>query len=164
LLHLFSGKAPDKLLIGYLIDVRNADPAGAVPPAVITKLVEGRSPLVHVFAFNELYRRRERPPLSAMCRQMRQAGVAEDQPEPVVRRLAFEARYGNLDEARRLALLMYDLQTRKNRGANPFTAHRALLALADREKDIAAEMWRLAANCLKITTVDSSAESEDLTP
>ena len=162
--YLFSGEAPEKLLMGYLVSVRNADPAGAVPPAIITKLVEGRSPLLHVFAFNELYRRRERPPLSAMRRQLRQAGVAEDQPEPVVRRLAFEARYGNLDEARRLAVLMYDLQTRKKRGANPFTAHRALMALADREKGIAAQMWRLAANCLRITTADSSAEFEDLTP
>jgi hypothetical protein len=151
----------DDLLTEYLVVIRHADRAGMVPSGVIAKLVEGRSPLLHVFAFNELYRRRERPPLAAMREQLRRAGVSEDRPESIGRQLAFEARYGSLDEARRLVLVMCDLQERKHHGANPHTAHRALVALADREEGMTAEMYRLAVKLTYIHALGSSAEPEN---
>ena len=156
-----SGTASDELLTDALVYVRAAEPAGSVPPSVIRSLVDGRRPSLHALAFSELYRRSQRPALPAMREQLRLAGTSETNPEVIGRRIAFEARYGDLVEARRLALAMVDLQTRGNGGTNIRTAHRALDALAQREVGDAAQMFGIAARLVRLDGKDAEPLADD---
>jgi hypothetical protein len=158
LFHIHSGNAEDDLLAEYLLVVRHSDRAGPVPTKVITELVRGRSRVLHAFAFSELNRRHARPPVKALQEQLRLAGTSEDRPEVIVRRIAFEANYGSLDEARRLVLVMCDLQAQRHRGASLRTAHRALTALAYRETGPRGDMFGLAGSLVSTRYLDSAPE------
>lgn len=154
-----SGRVGDELLSEYLLVIRYAARVGGVAPGAIESLVAGRSPSLHALAFGELYRRHEAPPMTAMRRQLQRAGLDESRPEAVVRRICFEARYGDLAEARRLLLVMCDLQEKEHRGAHLRTAHRAFRALAIREEGMNAALYELAARLVYLgQPVDSSSE------
>ena len=153
---LHEGNSSDSLMIDYFSVVRYAHRPGVgpVPANVVLTLLKGRSATVSSLAFNELFRRQERPPLKPMKILMRYMGENEDHPEAVARSIAFQARYGNLAEARRLTRVMLGLQQKENRGANLFTAHRALGAMGEREEGAAGEMYAVAASLLFLSHDD----------
>jgi hypothetical protein len=144
-------RSSDLLLNAYLGVVPHADAAGPVPARVLARLAKTGSASNRSLVFNELFRRGGEPPyadLRAALAAIDGAG-GEDRPEVVARRIAFESKYGDADEALRLIRVMGDLQQRHNAGANPFTANRALRAAGTRFGDSArGSMLHLASTLL----------------
>jgi hypothetical protein len=162
---LLSATIDETVVNEYLVVARHVETGGQsqVPEATIIQLAKGRSARAHMLAFNELFRRVDRPAVAAMRAQLQRAGASEGSVDSVIRWASFHARYGRLDEANRLVALGCDRQANLHGGASPHSLHRAFRALANREEGIRSAAYALAAQAMFIgpsTAIDEPIEDD----